>query len=1183
MYRSAEATILSPSDLVAFLGCEHATELERRVLAGELAPPVRHDPDLEVLRRRGFDHERAELARFMASGRTVGEVAATGSTPAALAVAEAETVAFMRAGVGVVFQATFFDGRWRGHADFLVRAERPSDLGSWSYDVADTKLARRAKPAALLQLCAYAEQVARIQGAWPEELVVITGDGEHHRHRSADVASYYRAAKARFEATVDGPLRTVPAVPVAHCGVCSWAPSCELAWREADHLSLVAGVRGGALAALGEAGIATGAALAATAEGTEVAGIAPERFERMRRQAGLQMAQRADGVVRYELLDPAPPEEVRSAHGPHAPEGSAPGRPPRGLAALPAPSPGDLFFDIEGDPWVGEHGIEYLFGVVDAGEEPRGEPRFTGFWGHDEAGEKAAFEQLVDFVVEHLDRHPDMHVYHYAAYERSVLQRLAGRYDTRQSEVDRILRGQVLVDLYQVARHAVLVSEDGYGLKKLEPLYLQARTGDAVTDGGSSIVVYEEWLETGDPQLLEDIRAYNEVDCRSTLGLRDWLEERRHELAARTGEEVPRPDPVEGAPSATVAGVDDGHAAAVAALLAAVPDDHDGRTPDDHARQLLADLLGWHRREDRPAWWAWFARLAMTDEELVADREAIGGMVPLGPVDAERRPGVHRYGFDPEQDHKLPVGRPVADPATTTRVGMVVALDAAAGTVDLARPAKAAEGPHPRALVPPTPVATTVLRQALADLGQHVIDHGLDGPGPWRAACSLLRRRLPAAASGPLLFPAGEPGGGSASVGAGGPDRTGPTSAQSGGGESAGEALVRVVPSLTGSHLAVQGPPGTGKTTAAAAAVVALVAQGRRVGITAHSHAVITNLVDAVCARADADGVALRVVQRADVDQVSSAPTVARAAGNADVMTALDAAEVDVVAGTAWLFARPELRGRLDVLLVDEAGQLSLANTLAVSGAADALVLLGDPRQLAQPSQGTHPDGADVSALDHLLGGRATIGADRGLLLDRSFRMHPDICGFVSELSYDGRLHPAAGCERRAVAPGPLVEGAGLRWWPVEHRGNRTRSVEEAEVVAELATALLGREVTGADGATTSLTPDDLLVIAPYNAQVAALHEVLPPGVRAGTVDRFQGRQAPVVLYSLAASSAEDLPRGLTFLLSSHRLNVALSRAQALVVVVASPALLHAPVRDAHQLRQVNALCRLVEVAARAR
>ena len=1171
MHRSGPRTILSPSDLVTHLGCAHATELDRRVLAGELARPSVRDADLDVLRRRGDEHERAQLARFTDAGRSVVEITCRGSEVADLLAAEAETLAAMRAGADVVFQATFFDGRWRGAADFLLKVPRPSDLGAWSYEVADTKLARRVKPSALVQLCAYAEQVARLQGVWPEELVVITGDGAHHRSRTADVVAYHRRVKQQLESTVAGPLEPTEAVPVEHCGVCPWAARCEEGWRAADSLRLIAGVRSTAVAALAGAGITTGAALAASADGEPVEGMQVEVVDRLRRQARLQLAQRADGVVRHELLVPEGPADPSRPAG-TGPAAGDPGdvvpAPLRGLAALPAPSTGDLFFDIEGDPWVGPHGIEYLFGVV---ERPAGDaaPRYTAYWGHDPAGERQAFEQLVDLVVARLDADPGMHVYHYAPYERTVLQRLAGRYGTRHAEVDRILRGQVLVDLYQVVRHAVLVSQEGYGLKKLEPLYLpaDARSGEAVTDGGSSIAVYEEWLETGDPARLEEIRAYNEVDCRSTLGLRDWLEERRAELEQRSGAPLPRPAGVEGAASPKVAALDERQEAAATALVEVVTGDPAAGGTEDEVRRLLADLVGWHRREDRPGWWAWYGRLAMDEAELVADREAVGGLVHLGEVDPEGRPGVHRYAFDPVQDHKLPLDRPVHDPATGRGAGTLVALDAAGGTLELQRPVRG-EPPHPGALVPPPPVDTTVLQEALLALADQVRDHGLDRPGPWTPGLDLLHRRRPGPGGGGPQQQAGEPAG-AALVGIARTLALGDRSP--GSGASPGSTGGRCLP--------VQGPPGSGKTHHGAEAIVSLVDAGGKVGITAHSHAAATNLLQAVCEEAGRRGVEVRALQRCDPGRLCAAPGVRRADRSADVGHALRAGEVDVAVGTAWLFAHPELRGALDVLFVDEAGQLSLASTLAVSGAARGLVLLGDPQQLAQPSKGAHPEGSDVSALDHVLAGAATIAPEAGLFLDRSHRMHPDVCRFVSTLAYDDRLLPAAGCERRRIADGPLLGGAGLRWLPVAHTGSRTRSPEEAEAVARLVEALVGRAVTDEQGGTRTLTPADILVIAPYNAQVATLASVLPAGVPVGTVDRFQGQQAPVVLYSLATSSADDVPRGIDFLLSTHRLNVAISRAQALCVLVGSPTLLQAPVRTPRQLRQVNALCRFVEEA----
>ena len=299
---------------------------------------------------------------------------------------------------------------------------------------------------------------------------------------------------------------------------------------------------------------------------------------------------------------------------------------------------------------------------------------------------------------------------------------------------------------------------------------------------------------------------------------------------------------------------------------------------------------------------------------------------------------------------------------------------------------------------------------------------------------------------------------------------------------------------------------------------------------------------------------------------------------NARVQAAVAEGEVDVVAGTAWLFARRGMEGTLDMLLVDEAGQMPLANAVAVSGAADNLVLLGDPRQLAQPSRALHPPGAGSSALEHALGDNQTVPPELGLFLDVTWRMHPVLCDFVSEVVYQGRLHSDPSCARQAVEDGPLAGGVGIRFLPVEHSGNRTSSPEEAAAVADLLGALVGRRWTDSKGVERPLTVDDVLVVAPYNAQVACLARFLPPGARIGTVDRFQGQEAAVVICSLATSTGEHLPRGLEFLYSVNRLNVAVSRARALALVVASPALLAVRCRTPEQLRLVNALCRLAEL-----
>ena len=1144
--------VLSPSDLRNFMACRHLTQLERQVVAGVSVRPPAGDPDRDLLIRRGDDHERAELARVLAARADVVQIPRPVSSMEALRAAEAATLAAMRAGTPVISQASFFDGRWRGSADFLLRVETPTDLGPWGYEVADTKLARRAQPSALLQLCAYSHHVARLQGVWPQWMELVTGDGRRLRYPVAEAAAYWRVARTRLEAVVDGGVGATYPERISHCDECAWAQVCEHRRRADDHLSLVAGMRHHAINALGRVGVDSVIALAGRRLGAPVPAMGQTFVDRLREQARLQVEQRTDGRVRYELLVPEAgtnSDEDGTGHHGFAIEA-------RGLAALPSPSPGDLFFDIEGDPWIGDAGLEYLWGVV--GGPPGAPPSYRAFWAHTPAEEKAAFEGFVDLVMAGLAADPHLHVYHYAAYEATVLKKLMGRYATREAEVDRLLRGEVLVDLYRVVRHGVRVSQEGYGLKKLEPLYLGARGGD-ITDGGLSITAYEGWLECGDQGVLDALRDYNELDCRSTLALRNWLEDRRAELVALTGNDPARPAAGDGLPSPAQAAVEEETARLAARLTADVPGDAGDRDADQQARVLLAQLLDYHRREVRSEWWAWYDRRGRSEEELGDDHEAISGLTYLGEVARVKRSVVHRYRFPP-QEHKLTEGDDPLDPATEKSAGRVEATDCLSGTVDLRRGLNS-PAPHPRALVPAKPIGTTALRDAIARVAEHVTDPELgQGPtlsGRHRAVLDLLARRPPAIAGQLPGLPLAR------------------------GGESGADAARRLVPALAGGCLAVQGPPGSGKTSTGAGVIVDAVRHGRRVGVSGPSHRAIANLLEAVCCRADQEGVELTALQRTDrpADVVGS-PRVVQAHASAEVAVALAAGAVDVVAGTCWLMARKDLVGALDLLVVDEAGQVPLANVVAMSGAAVDLVLLGDPQQLAQPSKGVHPPGAEVSALGHVLAGAATVAPSRGLFLDRSYRMHPEVCHFVSEVAYDGRLGADRACARQRVGDGPVVSGAGLRWLPVAAEGNRTASTEEAEVVAGAVGALIGRSYTDHQGRERPLRLDDVLVISPYNAQVARLSAVLPGGARVGTVDRFQGQEAPVVIYSMAASTAADVPRGVDFLFSLNRLNVAVSRARALAVVVCNPALLHTSCRTTDQLRLVNALCRFTERAA---
>lgn len=1143
-----ERMIVSATDLVNHLECGHLSVLDLYAASQPgLRKPRLDDPAADVLRKRGDEHERRHLASLMATFEVI-EIPAPGGQDrvSSLRAGEANTFAAMQAGADVIFQATFLDERedvlWRGHADFLRKSATPSRLGSHSYEPEDAKLARRVKASAVLQLCQYAEQVERLQGSKPELIHVALGDGRQESVRLDEVSVYYRSARRRFLADLDSPPTTYPD-PVAHCALCHWAEECADRREADDHLTRVARLTGEQGRKLASAGIPTLAALAAVnLRTTAITGIRPATLVRLRRQAQLQ---------RNWVPDEAPLFEVDSSCEPGS-----------GLDRLPAPDPGDLFYDIEGDPHVGDHGLEYLHGLASINGAKGFD--FQPFWAHDSTQEKQAFEGLIDAIVEQRRQHRGMHVYHYAPYEISALKKLMGRYGTREGELDDLLRGEVFVDLYRVVRQGLVIGSPSYSLKKLEPLYMPGRTG-AITDAGSSIVQYEEWLASGDDKILADIEAYNRDDVESTHLLRDWLESVRPATAIRP---VGPPTSIADTSEKFDDQEADNRTALVEELLSGIEGVPGVDAPEtDRARFVLGHLVRWHRREAKPEWWQFFHRVRGCDEQdLYEDTEAIAGLELVGDPEPNKQSLIWRYRFDPDQEHKLKVGEGLRDPVAERAAleaatgksapspGILVRIDGAAGELELKR-GKRSTVPHPTSLIPGIPVNTTEQQNSLARLGRTFLEGGLDGGQPGEAALQLLAGRPPRI------------------------DGVDDGEALRRDGESTVDAAIRLVSGLQRSCLPIQGPPGAGKTYTAAHVIVALVRDGKRVGIAANSHAVISNLLQSVAELAEQQQVSLRAMQKTSAGKDTTNHAAVTAASNVDIEQALTNRKVDVVAGTAWLFSRVGMIGLLDVLVIDEAGQLSLANVAAVAPSALSLVLVGDPRQLSQPSKGSHPDGAEASALEHALAGAATVSPDRGLFLDRTFRMHPDITAFISEQVYDGRLESEDRCRLQAIGGSGGLAGSGLRWAPVTHTGNRTSSLEEAAKVAELHRSLLGRTWTNGRGEERILGIDDVLVVAPYNAQVRALAEVLPEGARIGTVDRFQGREAAVVIASLAASTAEDVPRGMEFLYSRNRLNVAVSHAQAIAILVCSPDLLAHRCQTVAQMRLVNVLCRYVELA----
>ena len=1151
----------SATDLVAYLECGHLANLERAAAWGRLTRPVRSDPVLDRIAQRGVEHERRFLESLQRERVSVVEVEGDGALPPdkRLNRGRDATLAAMRDGADVIYQAVLFDGRRLGYADFLRRLEQPSDLGTWSYEVWDTKLARHATAPAVLQLCMYSDMVRALQGRQPAEMHLALGGAQRETvsFRVADYAAYYRLVAREFEAFLaDGaafPVETGPE-PVEHCGVCRWSERCRRQWRADDDLSLVANLSSRQRHALHEIDVTTRTGLAEPPEPLpdRLDGAGREALARIRAQAHIQVRGERAGETLSERIAPARDREGRLV--PH-----------QGLLMLPEPSPGDLFLDIEGDPFFGSEevdGIDYLFGVIEPGHpDAAGRPTFHAFWSIEagtatQAAERRAFEGFIDLVTDRLASDPNLHIYHYAPYEPTAVKRLAGRYGTREEEVDRLLRGEVFVDLYRAVRQGIQASVESYSIKRLEPLYDFRREVD-LRDAGTSIVEFETWLELGQEdereELLAQIEGYNRDDCLSTLGLRDWLEGQRTELALELGA-LPRPtipEPEEREDSEEQQVVNE----LAVALCDGLPESIDQMGGDERGRWLLAQLLNWHRREAKSFWWRYFYLVdALTDEERREESDALGELTfeRSWPDPAPRsRSAIYRFRFPP-QDHAIRVDSSPRDPETGRTVGTVVELDDDEGVIDVKR-GRSGTRPTPTSLIPFDLVQPRPKPDSLQRLARWVLRHGIAGAGPYRAARDLLGRRPPR-----LGQPEGDP--------------------LRHEGEEALDAARRLVRVMSESYLAIQGPPGSGKSTVGAEMIVDLVEDGRRVGVTANSHKVIGELLAKVERVADERGVLVEIGQRSNDE-----PTFRGAIhleSNDEARDELADGSLGVVGGTTWLWAREDMIESVDVLVIDEAGQMSLADALAASLSAKSVVLLGDPQQLDQPLRGVHPPGAERSALAHVLDGERVMPAHLGLFLDGSWRLHPEISAYTSEVFYEGRLSSHPGREQLDVDGVAPLSGTGIRFVPVSHSGQSSESPEEAEAVARLVRALLDgtSAYTDATGSVRSLRDSDVLVITPYNAQVRAIRDALPDFL-VGTVDKFQGQEAPISIYSMATSSGAEAPRGMEFLYSLNRLNVATSRAQCLAVVVASPALVRVRCRTPRQMHLANALARLVEVA----
>ncbi len=1174
MYKKSETRelVYSPSDLTLFMRSTFASWMDRLALQDSSLKKSEADPMMDLLAKKGTTHETDFLQSLIEQygEQNVARISSNKDTAAQA------TIDAMRAGFDVIFQAYLERDAFKGFADFLIKRPGQSALGDFYYEVWDTKLSKSTRPYFIIQLCCYNWMLEPLQDFLADDIVVVLGDRSDDgsprldRIRATAHYSYFKALKAQFlEFQNDFTGNTDQRPDPAFCNdFGNWGEIAESILQTSDSLSIVANIRKSQIKKLHAAGINTLEALVNT-DALTIKGMDLKIFERLKGQAKIQLSSRGKEIPLFKILE--------SEAG-------------KGLKGLPAKSEMDVYFDIEGHPLF-DGGLEYLWGV--SYDSPSTDPLgtlypFKDWWAHDRAQEKLAFEGFIDWVYARWQQEPSMHVYHYASYEITAINKLANREQTRLDEVAELLTNNVFIDLYRLVQTGLLIGEPKYSIKNVEHLYRERRN-TTVANGGDSVVFYEgwraeggseQWLESSngyaawskDPSSfdwtlwpkLDSIRTYNIDDCESTLQLVHWLRQIQHENGiqyeaksdalliekARTDKQNQNQLDRQAL------------TARQQALIQQQLNDPELKI-DEHA-SLLVSLLQFYIRERKPSSFAYLQRQDKSDEDLLEYDTVIFDVK----IETTEHKGskIHCSAtFSIDQPLRTDKIKAATIKNTNVKVTQLTFedKDAYRTLVSFELAAEYSEALKQQPLVlfgDEAYIDTSGLEKRLCEITEtYFKTRQLSG-----ALRTLLGREIPRIAQTPLpisrtLIPEDAP---------------------------YMQAIIRAVQGLDDTVLCIQGPPGAGKTYTAQHVIEALIRAGKRVGVMSNSHAAIMNLLEPLA----------KDLPHALIAKVGGYPTQAaftekfpaaqypgfRFRVSMDFTKAEPYESFDVVGATVYNFVKKNAYDApLDYLFVDEASQVALANLVVASGATRNIILMGDQMQLEQPIQGAHPGDAGLSALNFMLGDHAVIPQDRGIFLERTYRMHPKVCAPLSEIVYEGKLQADAPNKNQAILlerPKLLTKESGILTLWLDHDGNTQSSEEEAAVINTLLAELKTGSFRNKDNEIEAiLLARDVLVVAPYNMQVNLLKERLPADIRIGTIDKFQGQEAPVVIISMAVSDIEESPRGLDFIFDMNRLNVAVSRAKALAIIVASKKLRQVTVSNIRQMEMAGLFLRLTE------
>lgn len=1094
--------IYTSSDLIDFLGCHHAIFLNHKSLTDKqlseyLKNSENNDAIKNLLQKKSLKYKSACFQKLKDEGKNITQIPANLSLKRRYEL----TIKAIKAGQDIIYQAVLLKKPWSATIDFLLKTQKPSSLGNYSYEAHNIKLGHAVKPEYILQLCTASYLIEQQQSQRPEYMHLTLGNGQPQSFKTSDFFHYYLYNKKRFEDHVRNLPTASEPEPCKHCNFCNWKEHCSQHWEQNNHLSLIANIQRSQIKKLNKANIYTVEELAST---TQSHGLNPDTFERLQSQAKLQTYKAKTNKDKYEIISYEKD---------------------KGLERIPAPNEGDLFFDIEGDPFYPD-GLEYLLGLYIHKNK-----NFKTFWGHCHEEEKESFLKFIAFLEDHFNKHPNAYLYHYNHYETAALKRLACRYAVCEEQLDNLLRRQKFIDLYLVVRESIRTSQPGYSLKDLEVFFAKKRD-NSLTTAVDSMFTYHQWQELREDKLLQEIADYNKQDCISTCLLRDWL------LSLKTNSS-PTPKKIQTISLAKERKEWEFEYESYQMTLTENPSEKN---------KHVSHLLEFHNRENKPQWWSLFDRQNKLENELIEDPECIGGLRQIDDPYQKKYSFTSTYKFPP-QDYKLKKGSDIVNTSDIQSKGCIIDLDDNHCTVTILHSGYL---PNYLSIGPSEPINNKLLRNAIYRYANQVIRK----EDNHHAATKLLTHAIPQIKG----KKEGQPIVSSAHLQI---------------------DILEAVTNLDHSYLFIQGPPGTGKTYTSSQIIVDLISKGKKVGITSNSHKAIHNLLRCIEKTAMEKNINFKGVKKASNNKKDTYFKDSSFIDN-ETNTRNISMGYDLYAGTAWLFSHPHLDNRIDDLFIDEAGQVSIANVVAMSGCCKNLILVGDHKQLGQPIQGTHPGKAGLSVLEFLLGENATVPKERGVLLNKTYRLRPSICRFISDAFYDGRLtsHEST-LQQRLDLKSSSLPNEGIVIVETHHKNCRQKSKEEGQIIKEKYNELLGQTFYDKKGERRPITQDDILVISPYNIQVNYLTSLLSERARVGTIDKFQGQEAPIVLISMVTSSAEDLPRHVEFLYSSNRLNVAISRAQCLAVIVINLKLLEISCQKVQQMKLVNAFCSLNDYATK--